>query len=290
MPNILITGANGQLGCELKTLEQAFPEFRFHFFTRETLDIANSEVVHTTFQSVQPQFCINCAAYTAVDKAENEVEQAFRINEIGVKHLAQASEANGTKLIHISTDYVFDGSGKEPYVETDPTNPVNVYGTTKLAGEKACFAENPESIVIRTSWVYSAFGNNFVKTMLRLMQTRDALNVVADQWGIPTYAAHLALAIMDIIKKDEWKSGLYHFSNAGEPITWYDFAIAIREYTAAACAVNPIPTVEYPTPAKRPFYSVMDSNKIVKTFGIHIPEWKLGLQVCLDQLKVLNCW
>jgi dTDP-4-dehydrorhamnose reductase len=285
MHKILVTGVNGQLGSELKKLSAWHPEFEFYFFDKEQLNIADTQSVASVFEQVQPQYCINCAAYTAVDKAESDREVAYQINAEGTGNIAIASAKYNTKFIHISTDYVFDGNGKEPYSEDYPTHPLNFYGLSKLEGEKACFEVNHEAIIIRTSWVYSSFGNNFVKTMLRLMSSKESINVVADQYGIPTYAADLARSLVEIITYPEWKAGLYHFSNTGNPITWFQFASAIKQETGSLCIVNPIPSSEYPTPARRPFYSVLNTSKIQTTFGITIPDWHKSLIACLDILK-----
>jgi len=290
MPKILVTGANGQLGSELRELHQSFRDFEFHFFTRNDLNIAEAQEVAAAFVTIRPDYCINCAAYTAVDKAESESELAFLINETGTYNLASACKEYNSKFIHISTDYVFDGKGELPYKEDYPTQPLNVYGASKLGGETACMKANAESIIIRTSWVYSSYGNNFVKTMLRLMQSRESLNVVADQKGIPTYAADLAKAIMEIIVSGNWREGIYHYSNPGEAITWFDFAMAIKEKIQSPCQVNPIPSSEYPTPAKRPSYSVLDSEKIRTAFGLQIPHWEASLNQCLSRLKAEAAW
>lgn len=289
MHKIIITGANGQLGRELQALQAFYPQFQFHFFTKEDLNIADQESVDKTFESIRPQYCINCAAYTAVDKAETDKEQALLINQIGTKNLALASVKYSVKLIHISTDYVFDGNGTSPYLENHPTDPQNIYGLSKLKGEEDCLATNPDSIIIRTAWVYSEYGNNFVKTMLRLMQSKDAINVVADQFGCPTYAADLAKATLSILGSQKWVAGIYHYSNEGI-ITWYDFAKAIQQYIHSSCQVNAIPTTEFPTPAKRPAYSVLNKEKIKSTFGITIPHWEESIHICLEQLKKAGAW
>lgn len=283
MANILVTGANGQLGSELCALAASFSQHSFLFANRDEVDITNMEEVVKCFAEFKPGFCINCAAYTAVDKAETDQAVAFRINATAVKNLAGACTQSSAKFIHISTDYVFDGSGTEPYNEAHPTAPISVYGKTKLQGEQEALAACPDVIIIRTSWVYSQYGHNFVKTMLRLMQSKPEMGIVADQQGSPTYAADLAAAILTIVDSGKWEHGFYHFSNAGV-ITWYDFAQAIRELSGFDCMVKPITTADYPTPAARPAYSVMNTKKIQKVYGIHLKEWKESLQVCLSKI------
>jgi dTDP-4-dehydrorhamnose reductase len=301
-PKIIVTGANGQVGKELQALAGRYPAFDFIFLSREDMSIHHAEMVRNYFETVRPDYCINCAAYTAVDKAENEKEQAMLINADAAGVLALVCKMYDTRFIHISTDYVFDGTATVPYKEEHATNPVNYYGLTKLKGEALCLLQNPDCIIIRTSWVYSEFGSNFVKTMLRLMKERDMLNVVNDQTGSPTYAADLANAMITIINNAEvrpakhevpgpdsrltsgWTPGIYHYSNEGV-INWYDFAVAIKELSGSACSVNPIPTSAYPTPAKRPAYSVFSKEKIKRVFGLQIPAWKDSLKQCLAKLS-----
>jgi len=281
---ILVTGANGQLGMEIQQLAKTYPLFEFIFTTREEMPLDNPEAIHNLIAKHQPQYFINCAAHTAVDKAESEKELAYKINAEAPGIIAKACKGNNVQLIHISTDYVFNGTGSVPYKEDDATDPVNLYGDSKLQGEKNVMQFNPGSIIIRTAWVYSEFGKNFVKTMLRLMADKDQISVVSDQSGTPTYAADLAEAILQIISSQQWAPGIYHFSNEGN-ITWYDFAVAIKELSGSHCKVNPIPTSQYPTPAKRPFYSVLDKTKIRQTFNIPPKDWKASLSVCLQKLK-----
>jgi dTDP-4-dehydrorhamnose reductase len=283
---ILVTGADGQLGSELKVLDPTFMYCQFIFVTKEELNITDPYSLTKYFAGHSIDFCINCAAYTAVDKAESEKEMAFLINGEAVATLAKVCTKNKTQLIHISTDYVFDGTAKQPYKETDKTCPVSVYGQSKLQGEEFATKYCPSAIVIRTSWLYSSFKNNFVKTMLRLMKEKESINVVSDQVGSPTYAADLALAIMRIIKskKSKLNPGIYHYTNAG--ITnWYEFAVAIKKITGSNCAVHPITTAQYPTAAKRPVYSVLDTTKIAATFPVAVPDWEDSLRKCLDLLK-----
>jgi len=279
---ILVTGANGQLGKELQLLSLDLPSYTFLFVAKEGLNIADAAATEKYFAAQRIDFCINCAAYTAVDKAESEPENAFLVNGIAVATLAAVCKKNNSKLIHISTDYVFDGTATQPYKETDQTNPVSIYGQSKLQGEVLALENCPSTIIIRTAWVYSSFGNNFVKTMLRLMKERESINVVNDQLGCPTYAADLAAVIMQIIAsgKSNENPGIYHYANAG--ITnWYEFAIAIKKLSGSACAVNPITTAAYPTAAKRPAYSVLDTSKITSTFQLAIPAWEDSLKSCL---------
>ena len=283
MKKILVTGGNGQLGSELRVLSITYPQFDWVFTDYQELDLCDLEHLSTHLSKIQPQYIINCAAHTAVDKAESEGELSDLLNHQAVGVLAKWSAANDCKFIHISTDYVFDGTAATPLSETAATGPINVYGQTKLAGELACRAACPESIIIRTSWVYSSFGANFVKTMSRLMQERDSLSVVNDQIGSPTYAADLARAIMTIIMHPQWQAGLYHFSNEGE-ISWYEFALAIQEIGGFDCKVSGIPTSAYPTPAKRPQYSLLDKSKIKATFGVIVPDYKESLERCMRLL------
>lgn len=287
-PVILVAGANGQLGNEIRELAANSPEFSFVYTDREELLIQKADDVDKLFEATRPAYCINCAAYTAVDKAESDQETAYEVNAAGAGNLADASKKYGARFIHVSTDYVFDGESPEPYKEDANTNPMNVYGASKLKGEQLTLQNNTDAIIIRTAWVYSEFGNNFVKTMLRLMTERPELNVVNDQVGSPTYAADLAGCIMHIISGDragnlQWKPGIYHYSNQGR-ISWFDFAVAIKELGKKDCKVNPIPGAEFKTPAKRPSFSLLDTSKIRSTFQCEIPEWKTSLQRCMERL------
>ncbi len=285
MNNILVTGSNGQLGSEIRELSSGAENF---FFTDiGELNITDISAIESFCNQHSIKVIINCAAYTAVDKAESEIELADKINHLAVKHLAKVSKEQQIKLIHVSTDYVFNGTNHRPYVESDEPNPQSIYGSTKLAGENAITELSPEgAVIIRTSWVYSSFGNNFVKTMLRLGAERDSLNVIFDQIGTPTYAKDLAEAILKIVnsKKKNIKPELYHFSNEGVA-SWYDFAREIMELTELNCDVYPIETKDYPTPAKRPHYSLLNKAKIKQEFGIKIPHWKQSLKVCLKEIS-----
>jgi dTDP-4-dehydrorhamnose reductase len=291
MHNILITGSNGQLGSELNELVNGNDVLtssnnNFYFTSRETLDISNKNDIEEFCKINSITYIINCAAYTAVDNAEDDFENADQINHIAVKNLAQISKDNNISMIHISTDYVFDGTNHIPYKEDDNTNPNGVYGQTKLDGEKAMQDINPNnSMIIRTSWVYSTYGNNFVKTMLNLSQKLDTLGVIYDQVGTPTYARDLAKAILDIIGTEVLTSAveIYHYSNEGS-ISWYDFAKAIFEISNITMTVNPIETKDYPTKATRPNYSILNKSKIKNIFDISIPYWKDSLKECIKIL------
>lgn len=286
--NILVTGANGQVGSELQFLAKQFPDFKFHLTDVAELNITDEAAINQLFTELKPDYCINCAAYTAVDKAETDKEKASLINEIAVKYLAKACKKQETTFLHISSDYVYHNRVNRPLRETDKPAPKGVYAATKLAGDIVALAENPNTIVIRTSWVYSSFGHNFVKTMLRLGKERDKLTVVYDQIGAPTYARDIAAAMLHIIEKIEGGkinfSGIYHFAPAGVTC-WYDFAKAIFELEKIDCKVTAIPTSAYPTPAKRPHYSVLNCAKIQNTFDLTIPYWKDSLEACLVLLK-----
>jgi dTDP-4-dehydrorhamnose reductase len=282
--NILITGANGQLGSEIQNISPRYSGFHFIPTDVEELDLTDKAAVESFISTHDIDYIINCAAYTAVDKAEDEVELCYKINRDAVKNLAEAA-AGKVKIIHVSTDYVFDGLADVPYKETDRTRPQSIYGKSKLAGEEALLAACPESIIIRTSWLYSVYGNNFVKTMLRLGKERPELNVVADQQGTPTYAADLAQAILSIIvhveKTGDFPAGIYHYSNEGVT-TWFDFAKKIMQLAGiTTCSVHPITTEQYPVKAARPRYSVLDKTKIRRTFWIGVPEWEESLRQCI---------
>jgi dTDP-4-dehydrorhamnose reductase len=281
---IVVTGANGQLGKELRSASSFYTGFEFIFVSRAELPVDQPGIIHDFFEIHKPDFCINCAAYTAVDKAETEKDMAFLVNAESVGVLAAVCKTFHTKLIHISTDYVFDGTSSVPLKEGDATHPVNVYGASKLKGEQLAFEYNNETVIIRTSWVYSEFGNNFVKTMMRLMREKESINVINDQLGSPTYATDLAAAILTIISSRKFIPGIYNYSNEGE-ISWYDFATAIKELGGYACQVNPIPASQYPTPAKRPHYSLLDKTKIKMLYEINIPEWRTSLISCMENIK-----
>ncbi len=280
---ILVTGSNGQLGSELKVLSSKYPQYQFRFTDRNELSIDDAESVLEFVKEYQPSFIINCAAYTAVDKAETERDIAMRINGDAAGYLAAAANAVGARIVHISTDYVFNGTSSDPYNEDDTTDPVNFYGETKLAGERNLVSADPDAIIIRTAWVYSEFGHNFVKTMLRLMKERSVVSVVNDQVGSPTYAADLAAVILQIISSDKWVPGIYNYSNEGR-ISWFDFATEIRKMAGLSCEVNPVPSSGYPTPAKRPSFSLLNKQKIISEYGVVVPGWKESLQVCLKKL------
>jgi dTDP-4-dehydrorhamnose reductase len=247
------------------------------------LPLSDQSAVEKVFQEYEPAYVINCAAYTAVDKAESEKEQANEINGRAVGALATMCKLFGTRLIHISTDYVFNGTASSPLKENDAVDPVNTYGASKLLGEQLALQNNPDTIIIRTSWVYSFYGKNFVKTMIRLMHEKESISVVNDQTGSPTYAADLAAAIMQIISSSKWQGGIYNFSNEGV-ISWFDFANEIKRLTGSSCHINAVSTLQFPTPAKRPKYSVLDKAKIRATFFIQPKDWKESLKVCIGKL------
>ena len=284
MKNILITGANGQLGNEMRVLSEENKEYTYFFTDVAELDICNEQAVMDFVKANNIQVIVNCAAYTAVDKAEENIEFCTKLNADAVGYLAKAAEANQAEFIQISTDYVFDGTAHTPYRETEPTCPNSVYGSTKLAGEQNALTLCSRSMVIRTAWLYSTFGNNFVKIMIRLGKERDTLGVIFDQIGTPTYARDLACAIYAAIRQGV-TPGVYHFSNEGV-CSWYDFTKAIHRLAGIKdCKVNPLHTEEYPTPAKRPHYSVLDKTKIKNTYHIEIPYWMDSLQSCIAQLE-----
>ena len=284
MKKILIIGGNGQLGnCLNKLISEYALDYEFHFTDYDTLDITNQKQINEYFSEYEPHYCINVSAYTAVDLAEQEKEKAFAINAEGVKYLAEACAEKGIDLIHISTDYVFDGNINIPYSEDDFTNPLSVYGASKLEGENLALENNPKTIIIRTSWLYSEFGKNFVKTMLNLFSTKDELNVVADQFGQPTNANDLAEAIMKIISTEEKEYGIFHFSNYSET-TWFDFAKKIAELSKSKIKINPISTEQYPTPAKRPMRSTMCLDKIENSYNIEPKYWENSLEECMEIL------
>lgn len=281
--NILITGSNGQLGNELRTSETIISKATFFFTDVAELDITDADKVMAYCKDKAIDVIVNCAAYTAVDKAEDEPEVAMLINATAAANLAKAASSCGAKLIHVSTDYVFDGQACEPYRESDPTSPQSVYGHTKLKGEQMVQEILPEAIIVRTSWLYSSFGNNFVKTMMRFGVERDQLTVIFDQVGTPTYAADLATSILEMIKQDCKVSGIFHFSNEGV-CSWYDFACRIISKNDISCFVKPVESTEFLTKATRPKYSVLNKKRLKESYNIIIPHWEDGLDRCLQKM------
>ena len=284
--NILVTGCNGQLGTELQKIALNDQHHQWLFTDIDTLDICNKTAVEECFVKNGIDACINCAAYTAVDKAEDEPELATLVNSFAPKVLAEACKNHDALLIHISTDYVFGGDAHEPYKVDDPINPQSVYGSTKAEGERLIRESGCNYMIVRTAWLYSSVGKNFVKTMLMLGETKEEINVVADQRGCPTWAHDLAIALVSLLNKNGKNEvhETFHFTNEGQ-ITWYDFATAIMEIGGKHCKVNPITTEQYPTEAKRPAYSVLDLSKIKEFAGIEIPDWRKSLEQCIDELK-----
>lgn len=274
---VLVTGASGQLGQALQFVAGNYPEIAFHFANSTTANITDKTQLQLLFSQIQPDYCINAAAYTAVDKAESEAQKAHEINVVGARNVAEICQEFHTTLLHVSTDFVFDGQQKTPYKESDNTSPQGVYGLTKRQGEEAIVAVLKEHFIIRTSWLYSRFGNNFMKTMLKFGSERPSMNVVDDQIGTPTHAVDLAKALLAIIQSGKKAYGIYHFSNEGAT-SWYGFAKTIFEINKINIELNPIPTSAYPTPAKRPEYSVLDKSKIKEAFGIEIMDWEESLK------------
>ena len=283
---ILVTGSGGQLGNEIQRLANDYRGYIFDYTDIEELDIKNSQQVDSYFDVTKPQVIINCAAYTAVDKAETNETLAYLVNARATENLARSASRTGAMIVHVSTDYVFDGMAFSPYNESDQTNPQSAYGRSKLAGEEAVRQNASNGIIIRTSWLYSAFGNNFIKTMIRYGKEREELSVVFDQIGTPTYARDLAKVILDIIPKTVANSGtnLYHYSNEGVA-SWYDFAKFVIGFNGIDCRVKPILTKDYPLPAPRPSYSVLDKSKIKETFNIEIPYWVSSVEACIKRLQ-----
>lgn len=285
---IWITGSKGQLGSEISLMASHFPGLEIKGTDIDDLDITDLKQAERFVEQFRPDFLINCAAYTAVDRAEEEAETAFRINGLGALNLARVCSINNVKMIHISTDYVYDGQSKFPYTEVSPVNPQSVYGRSKLEGEQFVMASHQAAIIVRTAWLYSSFGSNFVKTMLRIGKERSEVRVVADQTGSPTYARDLANALLAIIQttisdSEFWTPGIYHYSNEGV-CTWYDFAVAIMKEANLSCSVVPVTTPEYPLVATRPAYSVLSKSKFHYTFGQTIPQWRVSLKECIQLL------
>ena len=283
---ILVTGSNGQLGNELRKLAPVYPDADFIFTDLAELDITSEPDIESLVNQERPAVIINCAAYTAVDKAETEANLAFLINATAVGNLARVAATYNVLLVHISTDYVFDGHNHVPYKEDDPTNPVSLYARSKHAGEQQVQSYADRALIIRTSWLYSEYGTNFVKTILKYGRERDQLNVVFDQTGTPTYALDLADAILTVIQKQSDLKGveIFHYSNEGVA-SWYDFAVAITEFSGIICNILPIETKDYPLPAVRPFYSVFNKSKIKQRFQLKIPYWRTSLLACIQRIE-----
>lgn len=287
MKTVLVTGANGQLGNSLRALSGRYSSYAFLFTDVDELDICDKEAVRAYVNGNQVDYILNCAAYTAVDKAEDNEALCLRINADAVRNLGEAASEAGARILHISTDYVFDGTAHTPYVETEPTCPVSVYGRTKLAGEEALLSVCPDAAIIRTAWLYSEYGRNFVKTMLRLGKEREEISVVFDQIGTPTYAGDLAEAMCKVIEASErgaFQPGIYHYSNEGV-CSWYDFTVKILQMAGLPCRVKPIESKDYPSLAVRPPYSVLNKKKIKATYGLAIPHWEESLRRCMAVLE-----
>ncbi len=280
---LLITGKHGQLGSELHDLQHKYPQHEFLFVDREEMDLSNPSEITTVLNAEKPEIIVSAGAYTAVDKAESDQELCNAVNHIAVKTIGEWAAANNAKVIHISTDYVFDGTSETPLKETDVPDPINVYGLTKLQGEEALQTSGAEYVIIRTAWVYSVYGANFVKTILRLMSERDEIGVVADQIGTPTYAKDLAQTIMDIVEAPEFVQGIFHYSNEGK-ISWHEFATAVKEIKGFSTKVNAIGSDAFPTPAKRPNFSLLDKSKIKEVYKVSVPDWKTSLETMLAKL------
>lgn len=276
MKKILVTGKNGQLGSELQDLQLHYPQYKMVFVDREEMDLSDPLQIIKVLDTEKPELIVSAGAYTAVDKAETDQQLCNAVNHIAVQTIGNWAAANNARVIHISTDYVFSGTSEKPLTETDETNPVNIYGLTKLKGEEALKASGAAYVIIRTAWVYSAYGANFVKTMLRLMNEREEIGVVADQVGTPTYARDLAQAIMQVINAPEFTEGIYHYSNEGK-ISWYEFALAIKEIKGYTTKINAIGSDAFPTPAKRPDFSLLDKTKIKEVYNVTVPFWKNSL-------------
>ena len=284
MKNILITGSRGQLGNEMQLAASNFPEFNFIYTDVDELDICDKTALSVFVKAHAVNVIVNCAAYTAVDKAEDDVELCYKINTEAVRNIAEVACANNIQVVHVSTDYVFDGTNYMPYSEDEPVCPATVYGKSKLAGEEALMATCTEFVIIRTAWLYSSFGNNFVKTMIKLGRERESLNVIFDQVGTPTYAADLAEVILHILNSEIFVSGLYHFSNEGV-CSWYDFTKTIHRIAGINCDVRPIETKDYPARTPRPHYSVLNKAKIKNTYSLVIPHWEESLEKCIRILQ-----
>ncbi len=283
MKKILVTGASGQLGSEIKYLSSQYGQYSFTYTDASELDITDAAAVMQAAKDSGYYAIINCAAYTAVDKAESDKDRAYLINATGAANLASAAAATGAKFVHVSTDFIFDGKHSEPILEDDKPNPLSVYGASKLDGETEVLKANPQTLLVRTSWVYSSFGANFVKTILRLCRERDSLNIIFDQIGTPTYARDLAAFILSALDTavEQNIGGVFHYSNEGVA-SWYDFAVAIRDIAGLQTKISPIETSQYPTPAIRPKYSVLNKGKVKKAFGIQIPYWRESLVSAMD--------
>lgn len=282
--NILITGSKGQLGNEMQLAAVRYPQFNYIFTDIDELDICDKAALESFVKANAVDVIVNCAAYTAVDKAEDDVDLCYKINRDAVENIALVASANGLKVIHVSTDYVFDGTNYMPYTEDQAVCPASVYGKSKLAGEEVLTANLKNAVIIRTSWLYSSFGNNFVKTMIKLGTERDALNVIFDQVGTPTYAADLAEAILQIVSAESFVPGIYHFSDEGV-CSWYDFTKTIHRLSGITCNVQPIESKDYPTRTPRPHYSVLNKSKIKSTYNIQIPHWEESLIKCIEVLN-----
>ena len=284
MQTILITGSHGQLGNEMQQAANKFPDFNYLYTDVEDLDICDKNALDTFVKANKVNIIVNCAAYTAVDKAEDDVALCFKINSDAVRNIGEVASDNGLKVVHISTDYVFDGTNHIPYTEDQQVCPSSVYGKSKLAGEQALTESCDQAVILRTAWLYSSFGNNFVKTMMKLGTERDSINVIFDQIGTPTYAADLAKTILQILNHENFIPGIYHFSDEGV-CSWYDFTKSIHRIAGITCDVHPIETKDYPARTPRPHYSVLNKAKLKAVYGIVIPHWQESLVKCIELLK-----